>query len=365
MNKPILLVGLLVLLVFGCVQEAPSEERFKVGVLAPLTGDYSVLGNRIKNGMELARMDILAKESSSPIELIIEDACVAQEAVTATQKLLESDQVNLIGGSFCLVGLVPVIPLAEEKKVITFNTAANPDSVLNRSYQFSTNIAIQFDAQAMANFAFSDLNGKTAAVVHYNTPLGNDYAKHFKSEFERLGGSVSSSHMTELKATDFRAELTKIKSEDPDVVLIIQLSNSLGLFLKQYRELDLRGKIISHSEAEDPNVIKTAGLAAEGVYLSSSHPKEKTEKIIDFERRYEAQFGFKPDILAANAYDALQLQYLAFKECGEDTECMVQYLHSVKDYDGVSGLITIEANGAAKKPFNFKIIQNGEYVPVK
>ncbi|MDD5163150.1 MAG: ABC transporter substrate-binding protein [Candidatus ainarchaeum sp.] len=348
----------------GCTQQQPENgKEIKIGALVPLTGNYSVLGNRIKNGMELAKQDLLVENPNKQIELVFEDACQPKDAVTAIQKMIEVDKINLIGGSFCLVGLVPIIPITEEKKMIVFNTAANPDSVLNHPYVFSTNKSIKSDAAGMANFALQKLNAKTAVTVFYNTPLGQDFNKHLTETFIAGNGTVLSTQMVELNAVDFRTELTKIKEQKPDVIFIIQLSNSLGLFLKQAKELGIEAKIMSHSEAEDPNVLATAAEAAEGFIISSSEPKIKTKEILDFKEKYSKAFGAEPDILAATAYDSLKLQVIAFEKCNGSSDCMAEEFHKTKNYAGASGNITINANGSSDKPTNFKIVKNGKFVP--
>src|SRR3989344_5839970 len=113
--------------------EIPNNNYVKIGVIAPLTGNFSIFGERIRNAMELALEDIsIGKE----VKIIYEDACSPKEAVSAAKKLIEVDKVSWLGGSFCLVGFVPIITLTEENKMIAFNTAPNPDSILNHPYVF-------------------------------------------------------------------------------------------------------------------------------------------------------------------------------------------------------------------------------------
>lgn len=333
----------------------------KIGVIAPMTGNFAIFGERIRNGMELAKEDSV---TSKPLEIIYEDACQPKDAVSAVKKLIDTDKISLLGGSFCLVGFVPVIPIAEQNKIIAFNTAANPDSTLNHPYVFSTNKSIKSDAEKLALFAAKNLKAKTATTLFYVTPLGLDYGKYFKQYFEEQGGKVLSEEQVDLNATDFRTQLAKIKSLHPDVVFVVHLAKSLGTFIKQTRELGIKSTLLSISEAEDPGVLQVAGFAAEGFVISSSEPTEKTPAVTSFEERYKQKFGNEADIIAANAYDALKLQILAYEKCAGQVGCMVDYLHQVKNYDGASGNITVNQDGSADKPVIWKVVRGGKFVKI-
>lgn len=363
----IVLVIIIGLIVWVGVSQKPVVEKaqgVKIGVVAPSTGNFAVFGERIKNGFELAKEDI-SKKSSTTIELVFEDACQPKDAVSAVQKMIQSDKIDILGGSFCVVGFVPVIPILEEQKIITFNTAPNPDDAVNKKYVVSTNSGIREKATRLGEFAHDKLNAKTAAVIYYNTPLGKDYEKYFKSSFEAKGGKVVSSEVTLVDATDFRTQLAKIKNDNVDVVFIVQLASPLGNLLKQAKELGIKAKLLGNPSNEDPTVIATAGATAEGFLISSDEPFPKTPNILDFEKRYEEKFGIKPDVYAANSYDALNLQVMVFEKCGKDSDCMIQELHSVKNYPGVSGTITIEKDGSASKPNVFKVVKDGKFVEYK
>lgn len=334
----------------------------KIGVLAPLTGNFAVLGERIKNGMELARVDILKAGAAGSIDIVYEDACLPKDTVSAVKKFIDFDHVRVIGGSFCLIGLVPVIPTTEQNKMIVFNTAMNPDSVLGNKYVFSTYPSIKLNSEQMADYVYKNLHARTAAIVYYNTPFGIDYNKYLQQSFERLGGKIVASEMTALDATDFRTVLSKIKSLNPDVIFPIELANPLGNLIKQARELGLAAKIVGDGESEDPNVLIAAGKAAEGFIISSSEPQAVTDQMKGFRSNYLREFGVEPDSIAANAYDGLQLQMMAYKECGVDADCMAKALHAVKNYSGVSGVITIDPDGSAYKDVIWKVVKSGKFI---
>jgi len=337
-----------------------QQKEIRIGVIAPLTGNFALQGERIRNGMELAREELLQNNIS--IKIIYEDACIAKDTIPAFTKLTESDNVSMIGGSFCLAGFVPLIPMAQQKNIIMFNTAKNPSIVLNKSIVFSTNLAIEQDSEFQARFAADNISAKTSVIIYYTTPFGQDFAKYIPIYFEQYGGKILSSQQVELSATDFRTELTKIKELKPDVIFAVHLSNSLGNLIKEARELGINSTIISNSEAEDPSVIAAAGDASEGFVISSSEPEVKSAAAIEFESKYKERFNDSPNPIASNAYDSLKIQALVYEKCNGLTECMKKELHKISGYEGASGTITIREDGSSYKPLLMKIVRNGTFV---
>jgi len=184
MNKSHLVVGAVVIILAAVIlgfqlSQGPKKEGLRVGVLIPLSGNFAVLGERVRNGFELAKEDLAAR--GSIVEVIYEDACQPKDALSAITKLIESDRITLLGGSFCVAGFVPVIDLLEKHQLIGVNLAPNPDSVLGHTYVVSTNTSIKLKATELGTFAANTLRAKTAAILYYNTPLGEDYRKHFST----------------------------------------------------------------------------------------------------------------------------------------------------------------------------------------
>jgi len=346
---------------FGCTQPPDTIKEYKIGALIPLTGNYATIGNSVKNGLELAKKDI---ESSNPVRLslIYEDVCLPKDAIAAFNKLVSIDQIDILGASFCIIGFVPVMPLAQEKKIISFSVAASPDMMLDKNYVFTPNKSIRSDSFDMVNYAINDLNAKSATVIFYNTQLGSDYNLHLSDDFSSLGGKITSTYVTELDKSDYRTEIAQIKDSNVEIVFIIQLANSLGLFLKQAKEAGLNAKIISQSTAEDPTVISAAQGGAEGLIISSSAPKTITTQISNFQSKYVNEFGKSPDALAAMAYDSLQLEYSALVKCGRDSVCLRSEFSSVKNYSGASGVLTMNSDGSTTREPNFKVVKNGAFV---
>ncbi|MES2216007.1 MAG: ABC transporter substrate-binding protein [Patescibacteria group bacterium] len=366
MNKKtiwIVVIILAVVVVAMFLSKRPQNGSGVVRIAAaiPLTGNYASIGEKIKNGLEAAKTDIEAKDGTK-IDILYEDACLPKDITSAVQKLITIEKVKVIN-QFCAVGIVPSLEITEPAKVINVEVAANVDDLLGKTYFFSPNFAVRDNAKTIAEFAANELKTKRAAFIYYNTPFGKDYTKYTSARFKELGGEVVADEMTNLDVTDFRTNLSKIKSLKPDVIFVTQLTGALGTILKQARDLGISVAIIGNYQNEDPTVLSVAGAAAEGFIISSADPAALSQNYSGFSTSFEATFKVKPDVFASNAYDALHLEVAAIKACGDDTDCMRSEIHKVTDYQGVSGVITINKDGVAIKPTIFKVVKNGAFIP--
>jgi branched-chain amino acid transport system substrate-binding protein len=365
----IIIVVALIIIGLGYSKTSTQQsmnDKVTFGALAPLTGQTSVLGERMRNGMELAKEDVVSQGIIKNFSMQYEDACDGKSSTNAVEKLVNADKVKVISSAFCLFGEDVVVPTTEKEGVIFFNTAANPESLLNKQYAFSTNVAIRVDAYKMAEYAYNTLGARTAALIQLQTSFGESYRMNFTQKFEELGGKVLSADAKSPDATDFRTEAARVKTENPDLLLVIHFGSSLGNAVKQAREVGVKSIIMGDYESEDPTVLNLAGKAAEGMIISSSQPEVATAHVLDFQKRYMAKYGEMPDVLATNAYDAVMIQAQAYASCNGDTACMSKQIASIKDFAGVSGQITIDpADHSVTKPTIFKVVKDGKFVELK
>ena len=356
----VFVVALVVYMGFG----SGNTRAVKIGVAIPLTGNYAPIGEKIRNGLELAKKDIEEKNPGMSVDLVYEDGCLPKDVTTAVQKLINVNKVKVIN-QFCAIGLVPSLDITEPNKVISVGMAANVSDLLGKKYYFSPNFSVNENARTIADYSVNTLKAKRVAFIYYNTQLGKDYRKYVGERVSELGGQIVADEMTSLDMTDFRTSLLKIKEAKPDVIFVTQLTGALATVIKQTKELGIQAPLVGNYSNEDSSVLSTAGSAAEGFLISSADPAILSTTNGDFSGKYLAQYKVAPDVFASNAYDALHLEFAAHVKCGGDTDCMSTEMHAVKDYKGVSGVITIDKDGFASKPTVFKVVKDGKFEVTK
>ena len=338
--------------------------EIKIGALLPSLKKGDLLVNREKmiQGMELAREYLNTKYKGQVIiDFDYQDGCFANETIPAVQKFI-NEGVSIIGASFCLFGHIPILPMTEGSKIITFNTAANPDKVLNLQYAFSTNVEVAAEAQKMSEFAYNKLGARRAVTMFLDTPFGHDYDKYFTRDFASRGGQVVGSFPNAPDGKKFETMIEKMKALKPDIIVTAHFGLPLALFIRDVRQAQINVPILGNYETEDSTVLTYAGPAAEGVMFSSSELAEKTPVMKEFASRYIRKFGVEPNTLVTNSYDDVVLSVESYLKCQGDRDCIAAKLHQVKDYQGASGVITIKPSGATEKPTIFKMIKNHNFI---
>lgn len=341
-----------------------SAQIVRVGTLLPLNSDLMAVATRMRNAMDLARDD-LEQKFGHDLDLTIDyqNGCFENETAAAVQKFVH-DGVSIIGGSFCLFGHIPILPITEAHRIITFNTAANPDVVLNKRYAFSTNVEIKDEAAAMADFAFDHLSGRRAVTMHLDTPFGHDYHKYFKRRFEDRGGEVLFNVPNPPDGKDFGTAVARIQAAQPDVIVTFHFGVPLGSFFRDLRHAGIDAPILGNYETEDPDVLAAAGPASEGIYVATSETRPKTNAMARFESRYLRKYGVEPDQIASNSYDAIILGVQCAVNCQGDRDCMRERMSETSNYQGASGVIDIKPSGATAKPTTFKVIKSRTFIEV-
>ena len=113
-------------------------------------------------------------------------------------------------------------------------------------------------------------------------------------------------------------------------------------------------------------LIKLGGSAVEGLYLTVSFfPDDPKPVVQDFVKSYQAKYNKLPTQFAAQAYDAANLIIEALKKGATDRKTLRDNLAGIKDFPGVTGNTTFDANRDVNKTMSRLVIKDGKYIPFK
>ena len=128
------------------------------------------------------------------------------------------------------------------------------------------------------------------------------------------------------KATDFSAQLAKIKASGADTLFVTTAVEQLTLILKQAKEQQLKARIISCGGSNSPDqLIDQAGDAANGSYHTAFFPPwfPEVTKNQEISKRYMDEWkkrGYNLGGLswkASRGYDAVYVAVAAIKAAGK------------------------------------------------
>jgi branched-chain amino acid transport system substrate-binding protein len=370
-NKIILWIIAIVIIValiwLGYSEKQPVEEGgvIKIGGLFALSSFGAEWGNAEKDAVMMVIDEVNEKGgiNGKMIELVVEDnQSDLTQTTTAMQKLVNIDDVVAIIGPTWFYQVA--VPTSKDLKTLTISPSAGGGNSpeLNSPYFFNLYPNEKF--QMVPIMEDIKEKGYKKAVIIYSL---NDWSQQLKDIFteeaDKIGLEIVKDFATQPDAKDFKTEIAKMKDLDFDIVYnSIAFNPSLGEFIKQSYVLKLDKPIYSTSNTDSNVLLNEYGSYMEGIIYPFPSPIENYE---DFVNKFESKFGIKPsNPISANAYDTINLLVMAFENGAENSDEIIDFLKSVKDYQGASNVITFnEFGGIEYKEYYLKTIKQGKFIP--
>src|SRR5262249_24178186 len=263
-----MLAGLAVALVAG---SAAAQDALKIGVTQPLTGAFAASGNYVAQGAKIAEEEINKAGGvlGNKLQLIIEDnKSNPTEAVATAEKLINSDKVPVLMGAWSSTLTLAVMPKLEEYKVpmLVETSSSGKITTSGNAFVFRISPTSEMEAKAFVPL-FKKLDIKKADFLATNNDFGLGASKEFSQAAKANGVEVGVMETMDPKATDFSAQLAKIKSSGADTLFVTTAVEQITLILKQAKDQQLPQIIITTGGSNSPDqLIAEAGDAANGTY---------------------------------------------------------------------------------------------------
>ena len=365
-------------LIAGCSSGAKSadnngEKVIKIGVFEPTTGEnggggfQEVLGIRYANQ---THPTVTIGGEEYKIELVeVDNKSDKTEGVNAAQKLV-SEKVSAVLGSYGSGVSIAAGQIFSDAKIPAIGASCtNPQVTQGNDFYFRVCFLDPFQGTVMANYA-NDNGAKNAAII---TQLGDDYSSglgsFFKTAFTELGGTIVSEEQFQTNQTDFKAILTNIKAQNPDIIFAPSSITTAPLIIKQARELGITATIAAGDTWENSTIIENAGDSAEGIVLSTFFDEaepanDEASSFISGFKTYLKENKQDEIIPAVSAlgYDAYLCAIKAIETAGSADGTAVRDALKGVSIDGVTGSLSFDENGDAKKDMAFiKTVEDGKF----
>jgi branched-chain amino acid transport system substrate-binding protein len=344
---------------------AAAQQDVKIGAILPMTGGAASYGEWMRNGMAIAVDEINKKwEGGRKLTLIIEDSkSNPKDAVAAMNKLTSADKVAAVMTT--LTGITNALaPIADQHKIVLTTSATLPGITEQSPYLFRNATNLSSEINRLVELSAGKY--KKAAVLWANLEWAKWGKDAFAKEFKNKGGEIVEDQSFPADATDLRAQVTKIRAANPDVVLVLAYKTT-GVALKQARELGVKAQFIGTLDFELPEVIEIGKEAANGsIYTKSVFEPENPAMaaMAAYGAEYKKRYGQTPEVYSATMYDMLHMLAEAAANA-KDSGGVRTNLLAIKNFPGASGNTTFLPNGDVDKPVELKTIRDGKYAPYK
>jgi branched-chain amino acid transport system substrate-binding protein len=197
---------------------------------------------------------------------------------------------------------------------------------------------------------------------------GHGIAQVFADTAAKIGVQVvGGPEGIDSKASDYRALATKIRGANPDMVYFggITQNNAGKLFKDLKSVLGNNLKLMGPDGIYEQAFLDDAGDAAEGVYVTFGGvpPSKLAGKGAEWYRAYKTKFGGEPEAYAAYGYEAVKVALDAIQRAGrKDRDAIRAAVFATKDYDGVLGKWSFDANGdTTLTAMSGRQVKNGKF----
>ena len=367
MTKVGILFVALLLLVSACspVQQQPSN-TINVGAFLSLTGATSAYGVSAENAIKLA-----AEETNrdggidgKQVELEIEDdQSNTQDVPGIVEHLIKEHKVHALIAEPVSTRAMMAAPIAQQNRTVMISSASvKPELTMQGDYIFRACFISSTEGEAIAKFAIEKLKAKKVAIILDDK---NDYAVvlagFFADSFKKLGGEIVNQQKYEANASDLNSQMDAITTAGPDVIFAPGFYTTAPLVAREVKKSGIKATLIGSDGWDSPKLMDGGSEPFEGVYFANHFWAGSVDPLArKFVTDYHAKYGVDPDAGAATAYDAARMLFDAFRRAkSTDSAAVRNALAQTKDFPGVTGKITLDANRNAQVPVYMLRIEKG------
>ncbi|WP_341319218.1 branched-chain amino acid ABC transporter substrate-binding protein [Paraburkholderia sp. IMGN_8] len=341
----------------------------KIGVPVPLSGSSANAGQDIVNGAKLAAAKINAAGGvlGKQIELVPEDdACDAQTAVQAAQKLVDAG-VAAVAGGYCSSAALPELTTFHRVGIPYVLDASTNPKLTEMGYENVFRTIGRDDEQGpfAANFIKNFLHAKRAAVINDNTTYSKGLADNTVEALKKNGVDVVYDDAITPGQMDYSPTLTHVASLKPDVIYYTGYFAEAGLLVKEARQLGLKMTLMGGDATNDPTLMKTAGPAADDMVITTAPLAQFLSAAHGYVDDYTKAYGQAPGPYSVYEYDAVGVTAKAIANAKSTAPAAISAaLHKISGYQGVTGTIGFNPKGDRSNAVYIVItVRGGNFTP--
>ncbi len=337
-----------------------SKEPIKFGIIGPYTGPNAKPGQSMKQGVNLAVEEINKAggiKGRQLAALFEDDASVPAQSVSATEKLINKDEVAFLIGTFNSSTTLADMKIIERDKTPMLVPIAVAIEITEsgNKWVFRNSATNPMQAEQLMAYIYKETKQRKFAVIHENTDYGKGLMQAVEGYIKKNGGSMIAESYS-IGDTDFYAQLTKIKNNAPEALIICGNLSEGSQITRQFKELGIKAQLYGFGGLSSYDFNNVAAGSNDGLiatsYFENASPNPLAQNFI---KAYKAKYNVDPDMFAAAIYESVYLAKDAIEKMGDTKDiagfrvALRDQLAKTKDLPGVQGPTTFDAKGQAGK----------------
>lgn len=364
-----MLAGATMMMSCGANQSQEESSTIKVGGMGPLTGSAAMYGITVDKGAKLAFEEINANGGvlGKKFEYIsLDEKADPIEAVNAYNKLTDEGVVAILG-SVTSKPTLAVAELAAQDGIPMITPTGTQINITDAGPNiFRVCFTDPYQGSTLAKFSKDKLGVKTAAImVNTSSDYSDGIANAFIKQAEKEGIKVVAKEGYSDGDKDFKAQLTKINSENPDILVVPEYYELSALIATQAREIGMNSTFVGPDGWD--GIIGALDSSSYSVvdnsYFTNHYSTEDSnEKVQSFLKKYREKYNEEPTAFSALAYDTVYVLKNAIDKAGTTDKAELTKAIKASDMDGVTGHLTFDENNNPIKAVTIIKVQDGKYI---
>ncbi|MBP7226354.1 MAG: ABC transporter substrate-binding protein, partial [Aliarcobacter sp.] len=268
-------------------------------------------------------------------------------------------------GALTSTNTAQTIAIADKKKIPVIAPVATNDK-LTEKREFANRVCFtdSFQGEVVARFAKAQGYKTAVVIVDQSQVYSIGLSKAFETAFKNDGGQILKSIKVTSGDKDFKAVVSQIKETNPDFLFLPLYHPEASMIARQSKQLGLDKPMFSGDGVANQTFIDLGGESINGYMFTDffDYTNPPSQKSAEFIAYHEKETGKKEmNSFTALGADTYNILIDAMNRCEDPSNsiCINEQIKKTKDFDGVSGTISINSDGNARRSAVIKEIKDG------
>ena len=321
-------IALAVALSFGASLVLAQSGPIKIGVVTPLSGTYTPIGEQVKMGLDLAAKEINAAGgiNGRKIDLIYEDEDANPAVATQkAEKLFQVEKVDFLTGTVNSGSTLAVGQLAERNNKLIATTVSFADSITADKCSpnvFRVNARAGMQSAALAAWVDKEIPKANIFFIGPDYEMGRSTVSAFKKASTEKGAKDVGEVFAPLDNKDYSPYFGQVRAAKPNVIYTSVAGNDTVRLFTQMDEYGVNKgvTIVGASGTVTSQNMGAIGKSANGFVTGVGYsPKLDNPANKKFVADFQKAYNKLPDLYGADSYGLLYF-YKAAVEKAKSTE---------------------------------------------
>ena len=333
---------------------ANAQDAIKVGMSGPFSGGLSLLGQSVRDGVEVAFAEINDQGGvgGRKLQFIAEDdGYEPMRTIASARKLVEQDKVVsllAVTGTAPSAALLPFVTESKTPMLFPYAFSHSLTTPVKRDV-FTTLPEVRVQMIVLANYILKELKQTKVAAIYQNDDFGQDAVAGLEERFGRDKMPLVKLPF-DRGTTNFSGVVAQAKEAGVEHVVFLGIPKDAALVMREANNLGWKPQFSGHNALGDPQTFQLAGPLAEGaIAIAVMEPldleKPAVKAFIAAQLKYKP--STKPTTYSMHGYQSGKIFAEVLKRAAGKTDeaSIVSALESLKAFDtGLMAPLTFSAD---------------------